>query len=57
MWNDPKSTLPLASYEKPERRQQPKTEGADRRLEARRAALGERRGTTAKRVLRSLLRF
>jgi len=52
LWNDPKDTLPLASFEKQERRD-PKTE---RRVDERRAALGERRHTLA-RTLRALFQL
>lgn len=52
LWNDPKQTLPLASYVKPE----PRRAEEERREEARRAALGDRRSAT-KRVLRALLRM
>ncbi len=49
LWNDPKDTLPLASFEKKERRD-PESE---RRVETRRAALGERRVSLA-RTIRAL---
>lgn len=52
LWNDPKRTLPLGSYAKPERRR----EETERRTEPRRAALGDRR-TSAKRVIQALLRI
>lgn len=52
LWNDPKDTLPLASFEKKERRD-PETE---RRVDVRRATLGERR-TSLARTLRALLTF
>ncbi|MDQ3033616.1 MAG: hypothetical protein M3Y87_14450 [Myxococcota bacterium] len=52
LWNDPQQTLPLASYTKPE----PRRSETERRLDERRAALGERR-TTTQRVLRALLRM
>lgn len=51
-WNDPKDTLPLAGFEKKERRA-PKDEKSERRLDERRAALGERRVSLA-RTLRAL---
>jgi hypothetical protein len=52
MWNDPKRTLPMASYAKPE----PRRASTDRRTDERRATVGERR-LAAKRVLQALLRF
>ena len=51
-WNDPKDTLPLASFAKPERRDPPN----ERRLDERRATLGERRISLA-RTIRALLQF
>lgn len=52
LWNDPKRTLPLASYAKPEARRVQR----DRRTDERRAAVGDRRVATV-RALRSLLRM
>jgi hypothetical protein len=52
LWNDPKQTLPLASYTKPE----PRRSEDERRDDARRATTGDRR-TATKRVLRALLRM
>jgi hypothetical protein len=52
LWNDPKDTLPLASFEKKERRE-PQNE---RRVETRRALLGERRVSLA-RTLRALFQL
>jgi hypothetical protein len=52
LWNDPKRTLPLASFSKPE----PRRLSADRRTDERRAVVGDRR-VGAKRVIRSLLRM
>lgn len=54
LWNDPKDTLPLASFEKKERRES--TPDRERRIDERRAALGERRVSLA-RTLRALLQF
>jgi hypothetical protein len=54
LWNDPKDTLPLASFEKKERRDT-KTE-TERRIDERRAALGERR-TSLARTLRALFQL
>jgi hypothetical protein len=51
-WNDPKDTLPLASFAKPERRE-PKKE---RRIDDPRAAQPERRVSLA-RTIRALLQF
>jgi hypothetical protein len=53
LWNDPKRTLPLGSYAKPEPRREAST---DRRGEPRRAVLGDRRAS-AKRVIQALLRI
>ncbi len=52
LWNDPKDTLPLASFEKKERRE-PQNE---RRVDERRALLGERRVSLA-RTLRALFQL
>jgi hypothetical protein len=51
-WNDPKDTLPLASFAKPERRE-PKQE---RRIDPKRAANTDRRVSLA-RTIRALLQF
>ncbi len=53
LWNDPKDTLPLASFEKTTERRDPELE---RRIETRRAALGERRVSLA-RTLRALFQL
>ena len=52
LWNDPKRTLPLASFAKPD----PRRVSTDRRTDERRATLGERR-SSAKRVLKALLKM
>lgn len=52
LWNDPKRTLPLASFAKPD----PRRVSTDRRTDERRATIGERR-TSAKRVLKALLKM
>lgn len=52
LWNDPKDTLPLASFEKKERRD-PQNE---RRVDERRPLLGERRVSLA-RTLRALFQL
>lgn len=52
IWNDPKDTLRLASFEKTERR----SKENERRLDERRAALGERRVSLA-RTLRALFQL
>ncbi len=51
-WNDPRATWPLASFERPERRQS--TE--DRRADERRSTEGDRRKAN-RRSIRSLLRL
>ncbi len=52
LWNDPTTTLPLASFARPE----PRREQVDRRDDEHRAAVGERRNSL-RRALRSLLRL
>lgn len=52
-WNDPKDTLPLASFEKKERRE-PENE---RRLDERRAALAGERRVSLARTLRALFQL
>jgi len=52
IWSDPKDTLPLAGFEKKERRDPER----ERRIDERRAALGERRVSLA-RTIRALLQF
>jgi hypothetical protein len=52
-WNDPKDTLPLASFEKKERRD-PENE---RRLDERRAALAGERRVSLARTLRALFQL
>jgi hypothetical protein len=53
LWNDPKDTLPLASFEKTKERRDPQNE---RRIDERRAALGERR-VSLTRTLRALFQL
>jgi len=52
LWNDPKRTLPLASFAKPD----PRRAATDRRTDERRATIGERRNA-AKRSLKALLKM